>query len=142
MQLRDVPRREWLAVVLPPTIVAVLLVSSISDALRGPAHEWIALGCAFVGGVLVAATYTAYLAQHGRLFLRDEAAISRSRSNIENVAKPVGWALAVIVLIAGAVLGASGRILLLSALAGLLLGLYPGLLANFFRLWRESWLRS
>jgi uncharacterized membrane protein len=130
---------EWLAVAFPLACAAILLTASLIAGVGGSAGEWIAALCAFGAGLLSSGLYTLWLARRGRLFLRDEAAISANRSRIETVGIPLGWSLGGAALVAAFILGDSVGIVLMSALAGVLLGLWPGLVANFLRLRREKW---
>jgi hypothetical protein len=128
-----------LAVALPPTCAAILLTASFEAVLGEPTRKWIALLSAFAAALASSGLYTLWLARRGRLFLRDEAAVSQNRAKIEAIGIPLGWALGGCALVVAFVLGDSGRIVLMSALAGLLLGFWPGLVANFLRLRREKW---
>jgi hypothetical protein len=134
-----VPAREWLAVAFPPTCAGILLAASLAAVFDKPPRTWLAVLAAFTAAFVSSGLYTVWLARRGRLFLRDEAAISENRAKIEGVGIPLGWALGGIALVAAFVLGDAGAAIVMSALAGFLLGFWPGLVANFLRLRREKW---
>jgi hypothetical protein len=136
---RGVPAREWLALIFPPTCAAILLAASFAAVLGEPTGEWIALLSAFAAGLASSGLYTLWLARRGRLFLRDDVAVAVNRARIETVGIPVGWALGGAVLVVALIVGDSARVVLMCVGAGLLLGFWPGLLANFLRLRRAGW---
>jgi hypothetical protein len=77
--------------------------------------------------------YTLQLKREQRLFLGRDAPRTRSRFWF------VGWlAGAAAIIVLGSV-GNSGRAAVYAGLGGASLGIWPGLLANFVRLWREEW---
>jgi hypothetical protein len=128
-----------LALAFPPTCAAILLTASFAAVLGEPTREWIALVSAFAAALASSGLYTLWLARRGRLFLRDEAVISENRAQIEAIGIPLGWVLGGCALVAAFVFGDAERIVWMSALAGLVLGFWPGLVANFLRLRREKW---
>jgi hypothetical protein len=134
----NVPPREWLAVVLPPTFAVVVLSAAAVDA-GASAQGWLAFGCAFVGGLVPPLVYTVVLAREDRLFLRGARQIRRNRARTTAAAIPVGWAVGAALVIASALVGDVVRVTLFAALGGAMLGFWPGLLANFARLRREEW---
>jgi hypothetical protein len=132
------PRREWLAVLFPPAAAAILIAEGARRAASA-SNGWFAFGTALVAGAVVPLAYTIVLAREGRLFLRGEDAIERSRLKIARVGIPVGWLLGVGLLAAALALGGLAALVFYAALGGLALGFWPGLVANFLRLRREAW---
>ena len=131
---RSVPPREWLAVLLPPLFGAVLLAAGAVAA--GAADAWLVFALSAGIGAAVPLAYTLQLAHEHRLFLRGDA--SRARSPFRFLGWLVGGG-AIVVL--GSV-GGSGKAAVYGGLGGASLGIWPGLLANFIRLWREEWAPS
>ncbi len=128
---RSVPAREWLAVLLPPLFGAILLVAGAVDAAA--ADAWLVFALAAGIGAAGPLAYTLQLKREQRLFLRRDAPRTRSRFWF------VGWlAGAAAIVVLGSV-GNSGRAAVYAGLGGASLGIWPGLLANFVRLWREEW---
>jgi hypothetical protein len=78
------------------------------------------------------------LARSGGLFLRDPDTIERNRDRISRLGIPIGSLLGAGLIATSVALGRSWLIAG-PALAGALIGFYPGLLANFLRLRREVW---
>ena len=101
-------------------------------------HRWLAFGAALVAGLLPPLAYTVVLARENRLFLRDSAAIARSRDRIGRLGISAGWILGVVFVAAALSFGGVSRIVFLCVLAGASLGFWPGLVANFLRLRREG----
>jgi len=136
--LLGAPRREWLAVVVPPVLgVALVLIGSGSTS---GVEGWIAYSVAAVGGLTFAVVYTLYVARRGRLFLRDAAAIEKNRAAIAR-ARSLGTLLAAGGLVAVGLATGSVAAVLFGVSGGALLGFWPGLVANFLRLRREKWVR-
>jgi hypothetical protein len=134
--MRSVPPREWLAVLLPPLFGVVLLAAGASAAAAADAW-WVFALSASVGAVLPLA-YTLQLVHERRLFLRSRAAIRRSRSRVGPLVV-VGWLVGATAVGLLAAVDGSGRTALYAGLGAASLGIWPGLLANFIRLWREEW---
>ena len=89
-------------------------------------------------GLLVAVLYTLKLAKEDRLFLRSAGEIDASRRRIRRLAIPLGYALGALLLVL-IVLGTPGvRSIALAFPSALVLGLWPGLFANYMRLRREA----
>jgi hypothetical protein len=135
MRRRTTPPREWLAVVLPVFFPVVLIASVAGDASNRHAG-WGVVGLCLLGGASLPLLGTVALAREGRLFLRSTQDIERNRRHLEFL-KPAGWAIGAGFLLLGALLGGLTRVAAVSAFAGLMLGFWPGLLANFIRLRRE-----
>jgi hypothetical protein len=136
MRQTKTPRREWLAVLLPVLFPIVLVVSVAGEA--SDRHDgWIVVGGCVLGAALVPFVFTVVLAREGRLFLRDRREIEQNRRRLE-WAKPVGWVVGLGLLVAASLLGGFSRLVVVCAVAGLMLGFWPGLLANFVRLRREG----
>jgi hypothetical protein len=129
---RTTPPREWLAVVLPVFFPVVLIASVAGDASNRQAG-WAVVGLCLLGGASLPVVVTVVLAREGRLFLRSTEDIERNRRHLEFL-KPVGWAVGAGFLLLGALLGGLTRVAAVAAFAGLMLGFWPGLLANFVRL--------
>jgi hypothetical protein len=137
--LTRVPPREWLAVLFPPVAGTILLVVGADQA--GSSDEWpVYLGVA-IPAFLIPIAYTAYLARQGRLFLRDASAVDRNRTAIAKAQTWGGLAVTGIFLAVGVVTD-SVAIVFYAGLGGAALGFWPGIVANFVRLWREQWSRS
>jgi hypothetical protein len=136
MRRRTTPAGEWLAVVLPVFFPVVLIASVAEDASKRHAG-WSTMGLCLLGGITVPLVYTLVFAREGRLFLRSTGEIERNRRHIE-LLKPAGWAIGAGFLLLAALFGGVTRVAAVSALAGLMLGFWPGLLANFIRLRREG----
>ena len=133
----ETPSREWLAVIFPPAAGAVLLVAGALDAASRP-HGWLAFGAALAAGAVPPVLCTIMLARKGRLYLRESDAVERSRDRIRRVSIPIGWLLAGLVPVF-LLVGGLFRVAVVVAFGGAVLGLWPGLLANFMRLRREVW---
>ena len=131
------PRREWVAVVFPPAAAAVLLAEGALRAASEP-NGWLAFGVAFIAGAVPPVVYTVVLLHEGRLFFRDADAVERNRAKTR-VGVSLGWVLGAARVLALLASGASTGVVLVTALGGLALGLWPGLLANFLRLRRDVW---
>ena len=102
-------------------------------------HGRLAFGAALVAGLLPPLAYTVVLARENRLFLRDSAAIARSRDRIGRFGISAGWILGVVFVAAAVSFGGLSRVVFFCVLAGASLGFWPGLVANFLRLRREGW---
>jgi hypothetical protein len=135
-RLRSVPSREWLAVLLPPLFGLILLVAGAVATAR--ADAWLAYAAAAVVGAALPLMYTLRLARENRLILRSDAAIARSRSRLAMLI-PLGWLLGAAGLALLYAVSGAGRAVFYGALGGAAFGIWPGLLANFVRLWREEW---
>jgi hypothetical protein len=120
----------------PPVVGVGLVTKAILSGHPGAAVA------GAVAGALPPLVYTLVLAREGRLFLRAESEIVRSRSQIRAVGIPLGWALAAVTLLAATMLEGSASVILSAMLGGAALGFWPGLLANFLRLRREQWTRQ
>jgi hypothetical protein len=134
--MRTAPSREWLAVLLPVLFGVILLVAGAASA--ADADAWLVYALSASLGAALPLAYTLQLARERRLFLRSERDITHSRSR-RPAAVSVGWAIAGVALVAVVTLGGSGRTAIYAAFGGASLGIFPGLLANFIRLWREEW---
>jgi hypothetical protein len=134
----ETPRREWLAVLFPPATAAVLLAAGAVEAASTP-NGWPAFAAAFTAGVTPPLVYTVVLAREGRLFLRREEDVERERARIARIAVPVGWLVGGALLAASLAVAGVSAVVLEAMLGGLALGFWPGLLANFLRLRRETW---
>jgi 4-amino-4-deoxy-L-arabinose transferase-like glycosyltransferase len=134
--MRSVPPREWLAVLLPILFGVVLLLAGAASA--ADADAWLAYVLAACVGAALPLGYTVQLVRERRLFLRSDRDVARSRSR-RSGAISVGWLVAGVALVAVATLGGSGRAAIYAAFGGASLGIFPGLFANFIRLWREKW---
>jgi O-antigen/teichoic acid export membrane protein len=88
---------------------------------------------AAAGGALLPLAYTVKLWREGRLFLRSAKDIARNRKRIDRVSIPLGW------LLGFGLIAFAGNPSVLAVVGGALLGLFPGLFANFLRLRRELW---
>jgi hypothetical protein len=137
--MRSVPPREWLAVVLPLLFGAILLGAGGAAAADGDA--WVAYVLAAGIGAAVPLLYTLRLARGHRLFLRSDADVARSRRRI-TAFMPLGWLLGAAGLVLLAAVGGSERTVFYAGLGGAALGIWPGLFANFVRLRREEWVPS
>jgi hypothetical protein len=136
----ETPRRDWLAVLLPPG-AAVILVTVAAVEAASTHYGWLAFGTALLAGLVVPLAYTLLLAREGRLFLREPRSIGRSRYRIARHGVPIGWVFAGLLLPFALAFGGIVMIVILAALGGAALGFWPGLLANFLRLRREVWTR-
>jgi len=134
--LRSVPARKWLAVLLPVVFGVTLLVAGAFAA--SDADAWFLYAVAAGIGAALPLAYTLQLVGEHRLFLRSDAAITRSRSRIGSLAR-LGWLIGGAAVAALAIFASSGKTAVYAALGGATLGIWPGLLANFIRLWREEW---
>jgi hypothetical protein len=132
----DTPAREWIAVAFLPSCALILLIGGALEAAstRG---GWLVFGCAVLGGLIPAVLYTAVRARQNRLYIRDPAAIERSRARAR-LAMPAGWVLGAVLLLAISV-GGVPRVVALGCAGGIVLGLSLWLFANFMRLRREQW---
>jgi hypothetical protein len=135
-QATKIPRREWLAVVLP-LLFPLIVLASVAGAARSRPHGVLVLGCCVAAGSAVSLVCTVVLLREGRLFLSSGREIAESKRRIARN-QSFGWVLGVTLVAGTAILGGFPRAVLLSAFAGLTLGLWPGLLANFIRLRREG----
>jgi len=99
---------------------------------------WVAFAVSAGAGVLVAALYTMKLVKDKRLFRRDEREIDANRSRIRRFSIPLGYALGALLLVLIGVGTPGVRSIVLAFPCGLMLGLWPSLLANYLRLRREA----
>jgi hypothetical protein len=129
-----VPAREWLAVVLPGVFGGVLLGAGAFAA--ADADVWMPYVVAAVVTSAAGIAYTLKLASGDRLFLRSDRAIAKQRSRTPWLML-FGWAIGAAAVIASGVVGESVRSAIYAALGGAVIGLWPGLVANFVRLRRE-----
>jgi len=134
LDMVSMPAREWLAVLLP--LVFGLILLGAGAAAAADADTWTIYVLAAIIGVAVPLGYTLHLVRERRLFLSSANAIARSRSRSTSLIA-VGWLIGAAALIASGVLGRSARSGFYAALGGAAIGFWPGLLANFIRLWRE-----
>jgi hypothetical protein len=134
--MRSIPSREWLAVSLPLLFGLILLGAGAVAADDDGA--WIPYTLAAIAGAAVPVAYTLELIREHRLFLRDSLTVARSRARM-SVLILFGWLLGAGLLIVAAGISGSGKALFYALLGGVAIGLWPGLLANFIRLWREQW---
>jgi hypothetical protein len=134
--MRSVPLREWLAVALPVFFGITLLAAGAVSA--ADADAWLVYALAAAIGLALPLVYTLRLAREHRLFLRSDAAVARSHRRVGTLTL-VGWLLGAAVLAVLVSAGGSGTTAVYAALGGASIGLWPGLLANFIRLWREEW---
>jgi hypothetical protein len=121
------PLQEWGA----PAFVLVCAGVLLERAATQVSLTTVLLGAA--GGALLPLALTVKYWREGRLFLRSEAEVERNRERIDRVSIPLGWILGF------GLIGFAGTASVLAVVAGLLLGLFPGLFANFLRLRREVW---
>ena len=135
IEMRSVPPREWLAVALPLVFGVILLVAGAAAAAA--ADTWAVYALAAGVGAMLPLAYTVQLARRHRLFLRTDAAMARSGRI--TALMPVGWVLGAAALVVRGTVGGSVNTVLYAALGGASLGIWPGLLSNFVRLWREEW---
>lgn len=134
--MRSVPAREWLAVALPGVFGFTLLIAGAVAA--ADANEWLAYALAAGIGATLPLLYTFQLAREHRLFLGKGSTLASSRRRVARL-MPVGWLLGAAALVVLIAVGDSGKTILYGVLGGAALGIWPGLLANFIRLWREEW---
>ena len=125
-----------MAIVFPPVVIAIVGANAALWA-DSVAHGWTALAIGLLLGAVPALVATVVYARRGKLFLTDEAAIERNRSAISNLSIPLGWALCIVGFVALRWAPDALKIAVLGLVCGVLLGFYPGLLANFLRLRRE-----
>lgn len=127
---------QWLAVayVLLLSIGGLLLAAHWADM----ESAWVAFAVSAGAGVLVAALYTMKLVKDKRLFRRDEREIDANRSRIRRFSIPLGYALGALLLVLIGVGTPGVRSIVLAFPCGLMLGLWPSLLANYLRLRREA----
>lgn len=137
--LTQVPPREWLAVFFPPVVGASLLAIGANEPETS--DDWTVYFVVAASAFLIPIAYTAYLAGKGRLFLRDTTAADRNRTAIAKAQTWGGLAITGIFVAIGLVTN-SVAIVLYAGLGGASLGFWPGILANFVRLWREQWSKS
>jgi hypothetical protein len=133
---RAFARNDWLA--LAYTLVLFAGGACLSAYWVKNSHVlglyFVSLGSGFVAGVV----YTLALVRRNELFITDQESISRNKRWISEIAKPVGYVIAVALLFAFTFLPEAVRSVLLASVSGALLGLWPGLLANNLRLRREG----
>jgi hypothetical protein len=131
------PTRETFAIALMPVIGFVLAGSAAVEA-NTTSGGWLAFSLALAAGVLTCAIATVVVARRGKLFLRDQEAIARNRQRISRFGIPAGWLLGV-ALIATTAVGGLALVTVYALAGGALLGLWPGVFANYLRLRREKW---
>lgn len=134
--MRSVPPREWLAVTLPVVFGITLLAAGAVSAAETDA--WLVYALVATIGLALPLIYTLRLAREHRLSLRSDTAVARSHRRIGTLVL-VGWLLGAAALVVLVSAGGSGTTVVYAALGGASIGLWPGLLANFIRLWREEW---
>jgi hypothetical protein len=134
-QATKVPRREWLAVLLPIVFPLILLGSVAGIASSRHHGVLVAVGC-LLGGAAISLVYSAVLLHEGRLFLNSRRDVDRNKRRIAGN-QTIGWILGVGFVGGEAFLSGVSRLVLVSIFAGLIFGIWPGLLANFIRLRRE-----
>ncbi len=118
-------------VLLPPLFGAILLVAGAVAAAA--ADAWLVFALSAGIGAAVPLAYTRQLAREQRLFLRGDASRTRSRFRF------VGWLVGAAAIVVLGSVGGSGTAAIYGGLGGAALGIWPGLLANFMRLWHEEW---
>ncbi len=133
-----IPIREVLGLVATLLLAFGLLAIAANEA-GSTAHGWVVFVVASTASILVALTYTAILIRQKRFVLRDKDAIEQNRKRIAGVGVPVGYAILAAIFFVGWIIGDLGGVLIPSILGGMVLGLWPGMLANFLRLRREKW---
>ena len=136
LPMRSVPPREWFSVILPLLFGVILLGAGGVAAAHGDA--WLDYVLAAVIGFAVPFVYTLRLAREHRLFLRGAVDVTHSRGRIAAF-MPLGWLLGAAGLVVLAALSGTERTVLYAGLGGAAIGIWPGFLANFIRLWREEW---
>jgi hypothetical protein len=135
---RRTPVRDTLVVVLVP-VLALFIVGIAAVEASATTHGWPVFVIALATGIVPPAVASVLLARQGCLFLRNQAAIERSRDSISRFGIPAGWLLGG-ALLAGFTFGGLFLVAGGAAAGGALLGFWPGLLANFLRLRREEWI--
>jgi hypothetical protein len=135
-KMRSVPARKWLAVLLPGVFGSILLIAGAVAA--ADADAWLTYALAAVIGATLPLLYTLQLAREHRLFLGKSSAVASRRRRVARL-MPVGWLLGAVALVVLIAVGDSGKTVLYGVLGGAAFGIWPGLVANFIRLWREEW---
>ena len=130
------PRKEYLAIVLPPVFGGTVLGVAVVGALgEGGAAIAVVIAAAVVA-VANVILWSIRLARKHRLFLRNRRGIERSSSRIARIGIPLGWLLGAGLLF----LGGYPLLVAYAFAGGFLLAFWPFLVANFLRLRREEWL--
>jgi uncharacterized oligopeptide transporter (OPT) family protein len=129
--------RDTLVIALMP-VLALFMVAIAALEASATTHGWAVFLAALGAGIVLPLVATVVLARQGGLFLRDERAINRSRDSISRFGIPAGWLLGA-GLIAGFAIGGLPLVVGVAAAGGALLGLWPGIFANYLRLRREGW---
>ena len=119
------PLQEWGA----PAFVLVCSGVLLGRAATQLSLTTFVLGSA--GGALLPLALTVKLWREGRLFLRSAADVERNRERIDRVSIPLGWILGF------GLIAFAGTASVYAVAGGAVLGLFPGILANFLRLRRE-----
>jgi len=136
-----IPARELLGLVF--TLVLGLGLLGIAANEAGSTDRgWLVLAIAATASIVLALGYTLTLVRQKRFFLREADGIERNEEKIARVGVPLGWALLPALLVASLIFRDKGSVLIPSVLGGLILGFWPGMLANFLRLRREVWSRG
>ena len=129
---RSFSEHEWLV----PVVLLLLPVSLLLLAghWASVASAWLPFSVSASAGFAVGLAYTVWLHREGRLFLRDADPIARSRTRIEGWSVPLGYIVAGVLIVLVTVGTTRLRAVAVALLGGLLLGLWPGLFANYLRL--------
>jgi cell division protein FtsX len=116
----------------------ILLFAGAEKAMN--ASAWGTYAVFAAGGFVAPLVYTAYLARRRRLFLHGAKAIEENRAAIARGQGRV-WLVTIVVTALGVAFG-SVETVFYAGLGGASIGFWPGLAANFLRLWREEWSRN
>jgi hypothetical protein len=127
---------QWLVFVYTMIIVGVLVW--LAGRSASAASAWVAFTVAGSIGVVTALAYTGILLKRGQLFLRDAKAIAQSRSKMQRISIPLGYALGGAMIVVYIVGPPRLEAVVFSFAAGLLLGFVPSLCANYLRLRGED----
>jgi hypothetical protein len=129
-------RHDWAAVVYVLLLSLAGLTLAAHWASVGAA--WLPFGVAVFVGVVAAVLYTVRLSLSGRLFLTERSETRRARQRIESVAIPLGYAVGAAALGIARFASNPVRAAVVGFACAGLLGLWPGLLANWVRLRRQT----